>query len=86
MVFRLFIALVVVILVFSACYYLWGWALMNLVPSEWGMPEYEDEMEFAGLVLSVIFAVVPTFISIKVCRLLYRRFPTSQRVPDLESH
>ncbi len=70
---RIFTAFVVVLIVFPVCYYAWFWAL-NLVPPEFGMPTYEEEIELAILVGSVAFSVVPLLISIRVCGFLSRRF------------
>ena len=70
---RIFTAFFVVLIVFPVCYYAWFWALINLVPPEFGMPAYEEEIELAFLVGSVAFSVVPLFISIRVCGFLNRR-------------
>jgi len=67
-----FTAFVVVLIVFPVCYFAWFWALMNLIPPEFGMPTYEEEIELAFLVGSVAFSVVPLLISIRVCGFLNR--------------
>ena len=84
---RIFIVFVVVSIVFPVCYYAWFWAFINLVPPEFGMPTYEDEIELAFLVSLVPFSVVPLFISISVCgflnrRLLFRRLGYDARLFD----
>ena len=68
---RTFTAFFVVLIVFPVCYYAWFWAI-NLIPPEFGMPTYEEEIELAFLVGSVAFSVVPLFISIRVCGFLNR--------------
>ena len=69
---RIFTVFFVVMIVFPVCYYAWFWAI-NLIPPEFGMPKYEEEIELAFLVGSVAFSVIPLFISIKVCGFLNRR-------------
>ena len=69
----IFTAFVVVLIVFPVCYSAWFWALFNMVPSEFGMPTYEEEIELAFLVGSLAFSVVPLLISIRVCGFLNRR-------------
>lgn len=66
---RIFTAFVVVLIVFPVCYFAWFWAI-NLIPPEFGMPTYEEEIELAVLVGSVAFSVVPLFVSIRVCGVL----------------
>jgi hypothetical protein len=68
---RTFTAFFVVLIVFPVCYYAWFWAI-NLIPPEFGMPTFEEEIELAFLVGSVAFSVVPLFISIRVCGFLNR--------------
>ena len=63
---RIFKASFVVLIVFPVCYYAWFWAI-KLIPPEFGMPTYEEEIELAVLVGSVAFSVVPVTISIRVC-------------------
>ena len=74
MVFRIFTASLVVSFVFSVCYYAWFLTIENLVPPEFGMPAYEDEIELAFVVGSVTFSVVPLLISIGASAFLKRHF------------
>ena len=69
----IFTAFVVVLIVFPVCYYAWFWAFI-LVPAEFDMPTYEEEIELAFLVGLVSFSVAPLFISISVCGFLNRSF------------
>jgi len=60
--------LLVVLVVVPACYAVWFWATDVLMPPEFGMPDYEDELEFGFLAGTALFAVVPIWLSIKLCR------------------
>ena len=55
---------VIVLAVFLASYFAWFSAWAILVPAEFGMPEYEDEIELAFLVGSMIFGIVPLLVCI----------------------
>ena len=77
---RIITAFLVVLIVFPVCYYAWFWAL-NLVPPEFGMPTYEEEIELAFLVGSVAFSLVPLFVSIRVCGFLNRHLGSDAPEP-----
>ena len=79
--FTIFTALVVVLIVFPVCYYAWFWAFINMVPAEFGMPTYEEEIELACLVGSVAFSLVPLFVSIRVCGFLNRHLGSDASEP-----
>lgn len=66
----IFIALVVVSIVFPVCYCAWFWAFINLFPPDFGMPTYEEKVELAFLVSLMPFCVVPLFVSIRLCGFL----------------
>jgi len=70
---RILTAFFVVSLVFPICYYAWFWAFTSLVPPDFGMPAYENEIELTFLVSLLPFSVVPVLISIKVIGFLNRR-------------
>ena len=69
---RIFTAFLVVLIVFPVCYYAWFLTFEHLVPPEFGMPTYEEEIELAFLVGSIAFSLVPLFVSIRVCGFLNR--------------
>ena len=69
---RIFTAVLVGLIVIPVCYYAWFWAWTNLIPPEFGMPAYEEEVELAFLVGSMAFCVAPLFISLKVIGFLNR--------------
>jgi len=89
MVLRIVAAFFVVLIVFPACYYATqrqsmteAWFLtIDLVPPEFGMPTYEDEIELAFMIGSVAFSLVPLFMSTRLCAFLHRRF----LIPGLDS-
>ena len=64
MAFRVLRILAIVLTVFLVSYLAWFSAWAILVPAEFGMPEYEDEIELAFLVGSVIFGIVPLLVCI----------------------
>jgi len=80
MVLRIVAAFFVVLIVFPACYYAW-FLTIDLVPPEFGMPTYEDEIELAFMIGSVAFSLVPLFMSTRLCAFLHRRF----LIPGLDS-
>ena len=67
MVFRIFTVFCVVLIVFPVCYFAWFWGVLNLIPPDFGMPTYEDEVEWAVLIGSVVFGVVPLLITVRIC-------------------
>ena len=68
---RIFTAVLVVLILFPICYAAWFCGI-NLIPPEFGMPEYEEEIEWAVVVGSVAFSVVPLYASIRVCGFMNR--------------
>ena len=68
---RIFTAVLVALIVFPICYGAWLYGI-NLIPPEFGMPEYEEQIEWALVVGSVAFSAVPLYVSIRVSRFLNR--------------
>ena len=67
--------------VFGACYACWFGSVHYLVPIDFGMPDYEEQLELAFLAGTVAFGMVPVILSMNLIAYLNEHLLASDPQP-----